>query len=143
MKTWAHSNRLGVVLLGALLVACIVAYERERARHSYVVSLINLLTDPQRYIDDRVVVKGYLEDYHGLTLFLTKEHADAGDHLSAVHVSDPTYEGVLTQSSCVGSFAEVRGTFRLYQAIPLLVDVVRVRKTHEVDPCWVPISGND
>lgn len=100
------------------------------------VSLIELLTFPDRYVGDVIVVKGYLDVHAGLQLFLTKEHAEMRDYVSSIIISD-TDNGDIVKSKCIGSYAEVKGTVDLQMGIVLILsNVTKIINPSTAVTCW-------
>jgi len=95
----------------------------------YVVSIVELMTSPDRYIGKSIEVTGYLPDpeQSGHALFLSKEHAELGDSSSSVWLSDfYTSDGVGLYESCMGRFVTVQGFFGKYADQPAFLKITRV-----------------
>ena len=96
----------------ALCVACI-AFACQSYDGWLSLSLVQLISDPQKYIGHEVAVSGYAKLSRGRSfLFLTEEHARADDIVSAVllykTLDDARMEDI---AACHGAFVTVFGLF--------------------------------
>jgi protein subunit release factor A len=67
-----------------------------------------------------VVTFGFLAaDHESYYLYLTKDHAEAHDEVSAIGVA-------IDSSDCLGRYVFVRGTYSVH---PVPADVTQIRKT--------------
>lgn len=123
MKLEFFLKRFSALAVGALLMAC----DSSDSDATRVVSLVGLLATPEKFIGEKVAVRGYLARHGGLNLYLTSEHAAAYDSASSLIVLDPTEGAALTQSPCADSFVEIRGTFGIgFQMGTVIRDVKSV-----------------
>ena len=123
-----------IVLIGALATACSGA---ENSDDVVLVSMVQLLTNPDDYAGKAVEVTGYLQKNPTLQLFLSKDHGAARDIQSSVIVSDDTEDGSLTQSGCLDQYIKVTGTLdRLMGAAWAVVRVQEVRDAETAEMCW-------
>ena len=125
------SKLAGMVATGAVAVVCGVA---AAGQDPASVSMVDLLANEERYVARVIEVVGYL--HVDTSLYLTKEHAEAFDGLSAVLVSD-TSEGDITSSPCIGSYVRVRG--KLIETDPqsyVLVGVNQIFQPSTNSFCW-------
>ena len=117
--------------------------------------MVQLLTNPGEFSGSEIQVRGYLgAPTLSLALFLTREHAEIGDHVSSIPVADHTPDGYLTLS-CAGHHAIVDGTLRRQHDAPTIVgasgaslryiiaDVTRVLTYGDggLETCWPREAG--
>ena len=95
------------------------------------VSMIHLIASPDAFEGLKVRVLGYVGGLSSSTLFLTREHSEAGDSMSSIHLSLESNNKPFSGESCDGFYTYVTGTvkarkFKLYSLISL-VDVEKIR----------------
>ena len=123
-----------IVLIGALATACSGA---ENSDDVVLVSMVQLLTNPDDYAGKAVEVTGYLQKNPTLQLFLSKDHGAARDIQSSVIVSDDTPGGSLTQSGCLDQYVKVTGTFNRLEGVAWHIKrVQKIRKADTGHMCW-------
>ena len=119
----------------SLAIVLFLATCSASAQH-YSVSLMQVLLDSEKYIGKNVWVYGHLEDRAGLNLFLTEEHARAGDTASAVRVFDSTDDGGLT-INCTSKAVYVKGTFFITPDGRLAIrDATQIMEVGKAKNCW-------
>jgi hypothetical protein len=105
------------------------------AKPTCAVSLAQLLVDPTSLMGSKVLVQGYLS--HNLELFLSREHAEAYDYMSAIRVIDPSDEGVVTRSHCAGQWVTVEAVLDSTDGMPILTRLERMWPASTREPhCW-------
>ena len=103
---------------------------------TYVVSMIQLLDSLGRYEGKTVSVKGYLDTFTGLKLYLTKDHAIIHDFPSSILVSE---EPGISDSECADSYVEIVGKIvRLNSSIFAIVDLTKISNPIDGNVCWTP-----
>lgn len=104
-----------------------------------VVSLIQLIATPDKYVNKYISVQGY---YGGIPihLYLTKDHADIGDYFSAIQLVDdvPSRKGSMPASSCRYNYIMVNG---LFLQIPnkssyIIRDIEKAHFSRAGGICW-------
>lgn len=100
-------------LVQSVLVACSDSVSAdgpaEAIGRERVVSLVELLVNPQAFEGSRINVQGFF-DRKG-ELFITRDHAEMFDFSSAIMVEDQAPDGYVTYH-CADSYARLEGTFR-------------------------------
>jgi hypothetical protein len=100
-----------------LLSGCIHATEKFDADAFYgsseihPSSLIQLISNPNNFLNKRVTVNGYFVSAGDSWLYLTSEHATVRDILSAVNILDDTETGELNDTECNNGWVEVHGYY--------------------------------
>ena len=123
-----------IVLIGALATACSGA---ENSDDVVLVSMVQLLTNPDDYAGEAVEVTGYLREYPTLRLFLSKDHVTARDIQSSIIVSDDTDGGALTLAGCSDQYVKVIGTFNRLEGVAWHIKhVQKIRKADTGHMCW-------
>lgn len=129
-----HRNRLSRFVLfsiTALVFSACIASEGP-----YKVSLIELLISPDRYVGEKVSVKGFLDSDVNLYLFLTADHAKIDDYVSAISVGDVSGFRI-TESNCIDSYVEVSGTLiSLPGPFVSIADVSVITDAVSNEVCW-------
>lgn len=130
---------LFVCLLGAPLGLLAEATDSQGKAESrdgpYLVSLVRLIATPEKFAGLRVQVIGYLGK--PLQLYLTEKHAEVEDFWSGIEIFDPSEDGSLTRSSCVGNWVKVTGTlYRRQNGLYALWPVERVQLLDSYGICW-------
>ncbi len=99
-----------VICLGQ--VACRTPSPQPLVHSPLILPLVALVVRPDLFSSgQQVIVEGFLSHDGSPLLFLTSEHAAAFDTSSAIRVSDPTPDGSLTLSDCMGKWVAVHGVF--------------------------------
>ena len=100
------------------------------------VSLVSLLATPELFHEKEVRVEGALKDDGGLRLYLTNEHAEAGDVASSLRLEfGPELDKAMV-ANCVGHFAEVFGRFKMQAGAPHeLTNVRKITTLHPLQFC--------
>ena len=100
------------------------------------VSLVSLLATSEFFHEEEVRVKGALRDKGGLRLYLTNEHAEAGDVASSLTLElGPELDKAMVEN-CVGHFAAVFGRFKMRAAPPHeLTNVRRISTLRPLQYC--------
>jgi hypothetical protein len=101
-----------------------------------MVSIVHLLTSPERYVNQRIAVTGYFG--RDRRLFMTEDHAKISDTLSSIGVSD-TDEGDLWRSSCLESYMRIAGKFVQMEPTPYSYGIVQVEEVYDPvkrEICW-------
>ena len=126
-----RSNRfLLPVVLGLGLCQTALPHEAER------VSLVSLLTVPERYYGKFVSVMGYFAGGPEFALYLTSRHSRNIDYKSSIGVLDLTDEAEITSSACIEQFARVEGNFiRTQDHRRMIVYVTQVTRA-DGSICW-------
>jgi len=123
-----------VTLLVSALASCGVSDDNDELM---VVSMVQLLSTPDRFEGKQVRVRGFLESKMGLKLYLTKDHAIARDYPSSLMVSDDTPGGSLTLSDCSDHYVQVTGKFDRLEGVRwAIVRVDEVLRTDTIESCW-------
>lgn len=101
-----------------------------------LVSMVNLISEPDRYVDQKLAVIGYFGKYVNMHLFLTEDHATVSDTFSSILVSD-TDDGDLYRSKCLMTYMEITGKFVKVEPNSYgIVDVERVYDPLKGEVCW-------
>lgn len=101
------------------------------------VSLVDLIVNARKFESKRVSAFGYLGFYGSTRLFLTKGHADGGDHASSIGVTDPTAGGTMFSSGCMGSYVHVHGTVtRSKYGVYSISGVSKIFNASDMKVCW-------
>ncbi|WP_444904606.1 hypothetical protein ACJJIU_06955 [Microbulbifer sp. CnH-101-E] len=102
--------KLNIVLILAIAAALLVACDEGDSVK--LVSMSALLSFPEEFDGDKVVVVGYLG--RGADLYLTEEHSRIDDRSSALLLNlEGESRAEIIKSSCKGKFVEVVGNFGL------------------------------
>lgn len=107
----------------------------------HTVSLTQLLTTPEKFLNKRVSVNGYYAATLGDWLYLSDQHKTIADYASAINILDDSDEGELANSDCNQSWVKIDGYFlatfkqdsRTLEG-RLVVDSVYSHKTGK--DCW-------
>ena len=75
------------------------------------VSLTQLLTTPEKFLNKRVSVNGYYASTLGDWLYLSDQHKTIADYASAINILDDSDEGELANSDCNQSWVKIDGYF--------------------------------
>jgi len=104
----------------------------------YLPSLIQLTADPSRWIGKKVIVRGFLVADVPLLLYVSSEHAAAGDLASAILVDDPSSEDdSLWTSQCIGRWVWIRAFIDRVEYRARLTRVEEVFPAPSTSPrCW-------
>jgi hypothetical protein len=121
-----------VALLSLLLPALADTNERQLPIRA---SLSDLLVNADRYAGRRIAVYGYLDRNVGLDLFLTKDHAEGRDFVSAISVADTDNMDVY-ESGCLDSYVVLTGTFIRSDTDYVLTAITRVYHSAGTTVCW-------
>jgi hypothetical protein len=98
--------------------------------------MVNLISEPDRYVDQKLAVIGYFGKYVNMHLFLTEDHATVSDTFSSILVSD-TDDGDLYRSKCLMTYMEITGKFVKVEPNSYgIVDVERVYDPLKGEVCW-------
>ncbi len=118
----------------------------------YYVSLVQLITEPSRFVGHRVSATGFLRD-DGSAIFLTEDHANFDDVASSVFVSisygpkDISETGI-AKTGCESNFVRVSGRFE--ENTPGEFMITQIQRILEFDPnaeleknplCWANPDG--
>lgn len=108
------------------------------AQGARLVSAVDLLVAPEKHEGVVVSVKGYLSgDSGSLFLYLTRDHAEMEDIVSAIIVAD-FFEMGASQSDCLDKYVEVVGRFERDRGVVYAIN--RVERISLVTPrrelCW-------
>lgn len=118
-----------LLMLLVLLLAC------SRA-NAEAVSMVKVIYDPSPYVGKKVTLRGWLKIGALPRLFLTKEHSDMGDILSAVSLSgaieESTYISIL---GCKDRHVRIRGILGTDNGRPTIDDLEEVW-AFEDGLCW-------
>lgn len=77
----------------------------------HAVSLTQLLTTPEKFLNKRVSVHGYYAATLGDWLYLSEQHKTIADYASAINILDDSDEGELASSECDQSWVKINGYF--------------------------------
>jgi hypothetical protein len=106
--TIALRTSIAVCLFSVLyLTACSARPSNAEEPADVVVSMVGLLTNPEKAEGQVVQVAGYLQHDAGLQLYLTRDHAEIADAMSSIRVQMPDASIV----HCAGAYAIVVGRF--------------------------------
>lgn len=101
------------LLLVLLFLSALVGCGSRDTTHE--VSMIQLLSNPSQFSDERVAFVGYL-DRQGFEIYLTEDHAIARDLNSSFFLDlSPETQGALGDSECRGVYVRVSGRFGLIE----------------------------
>lgn len=70
-------------------------------------SVVELLTQPDEFVNKEVMVIGYLGDTIQVSLFLTEDHAKIVDLESSIAVFDQTDNAALYSSTCLNNYVRL------------------------------------
>lgn len=125
---------LVVLIGGAMFLVPSSAGSEEKRDPGFYVSLLQLLTNPDRFAGQVVIVTGYLDYVGHPRLYLTRDHALVMDHQTSIMVS---YITDVTQDACMKHYVRVKGTFkRLDEYSYGLIDVESIRDQEKFKTCW-------
>jgi hypothetical protein len=142
MKNRLLQSRLLAVAISAVATA---ACAGQPAAAPQAISLVQLIADPQQYVGRQVHVIGYLGRAPNLFLFLTRDHYQASDVMSAISVVDMTENASLIQSACLQHYVAVIGTV-IKRDDPVFYELAHVQQVGlQEDPaiCWTSQKGKD
>lgn len=77
----------------------------------HAVSLTQLLTTPEKFLNKRISVNGYYAATLGDWLYLSDQHKTIADYASAINILDDSDEGELANSGCNQSWVKIDGYF--------------------------------
>ena len=117
------------------LVAAVAQAQGGSAQMPIRVSLIELVTNAEKYDGKRIAVYGYLARHVDLDLFVTKEHAQGRDFRSAIAVADTDNMDVY-ESGCLETYVVLTGKLVVDKSGPVLTAVERVYDSAESRSCW-------
>ena len=137
MRSDRRIKRYMVPLFTLLVIFCSYpgnALARQQA--DVVTSLVMLLTNPAGYDGKVVEVVGYLQRGLGLRLYLTRDHAQAGDIASAIELEQPD----ASPGKCAGAYVQVIGRFGQSEYGDFLIletlSIDRLTKSGLYEQCW-------
>lgn len=102
------------------------------------VSLTQLINSPEEYLGQNVSVYGYFAVGVGARVFLSENHAVAGDIASSVVVVDKSPNGEIMK--CRSMPVYVYAVFKMHRQQYSLVDVSRITGING-DPCFVSVNN--
>ena len=101
------------------------------------VSVTKILVTPEIYDGEAIKVIGYLYLYPTLGLYLTRDHAEAGDWESLVLISQRAGDSFLAESDCVSKYVQVYGTLKANrEGRSEIMDVQKIVSRDPVSVCW-------
>lgn len=136
-KRRRRNRHLAMLLVMMLLAApgAPLAVERGEA---YSVSLLDLLTKPEKFEGHAVYVMGFLKFSGELRIYLTRDHAEISDRRSSIVVVDTTDDASLTRSKCASNYVDVTGEFKKFpDGMFGLIGIRKVRNRIDLEDCWV------
>ena len=134
------NSRIYTGLIALLVVTGIACSSRPAEDRELIskVPLINLLSDPEKIIDEKISTTGFLEVAGSLNLYLTRDHANIFDNSMAVMVHDTSDGASLSQSPCVGKYVSLEGTLTIIDEFRThaIRDTQRVIDMESGRICW-------
>jgi hypothetical protein len=104
------------------------------------VSMVELIVGGEKYINRRIEVFGFLASNTSLQVYLSRDHAKAGDSVSSIEVSD-TDEGDIHFSDCMSSYVIITGTLIELDHVLVLSSVEKIFQPSSSSFCWRQPNG--
>lgn len=115
-------------------------------RQPYFVSIVDVLANPKKHMGAEVIASGYLDLNNGLFLYLTREHYEMWDELSALAVTWPDREFAYSEDKpCIGLYVQVTGTLGRFRRSPYiwLKDIQAISLPKLQGQCWTKTDGQE
>lgn len=137
MKSSSRAARYTLFFVLLVQLSCGLAEDDAKqavgSQATRFVPLVAVLVDPEIFADQKVSVTGYLDRRFG-KLFLTTEHAVAGDVVSAIFLSTLPDE-------CMNHFVRVQGHWSAdesgeYTLQPERIDIAEHGEDYFTGRCW-------
>ena len=101
-----------------------------------VVSIMQLIVDPQRWTGRKVSVMGYLSGDTTPRLFASEWSAEVFDYASAFNIDNPAGEVSLGEV-CGQRYVELLGSFEIFEGSYMLSDVVEILDPGKLEYCYI------
>ena len=130
-KSWRH------VVMCLSWIAIFASKSSVASDEPKPVSLVELISNSQQYVSQKIITTGFLRHRLNWYLFLTADHARISDFESAIRVSE-TDNGDIYMSGCGGSYVSIVGTFSesFDPGKYIIVDVVAILDPIKREVCW-------
>jgi hypothetical protein len=111
--------------------------QADSSRAGIFASIAQLTIEPEQWIEQKVVVKGYLAREILLVLYATEDHSQIADYASSIVIVDPESGSAGNfYMGCSNAYAEVSGRF-LQRDSELIIDMIEeVRLYDESTDSW-------
>lgn len=123
-------------IFSALILSVFFSIPNSQAVEGYSpISVMQLVVTPEKFVNQRVRVKGYFETGIFSIIYLNHLSAEIGDTESGVEVIDKTDEGDLALS-CNKKYVVLSGRFIEQQKHYEITDVMEALDAKTLKPCW-------